>query len=162
MSDTVELTSTIRRWLETSAMRSMKEWRRYVRAAGLSMPQLTILMRLFYGGDCGVHDIGRHLDVTNPAASQLIDRLVTAGLVERSEDLDDRRARRVTLSPKGRKLIEEGIEERYRWVKDLSTVLSEEEQAALLQALPPLIAASRELSPDAIGEPRKRLPVQGE
>jgi DNA-binding MarR family transcriptional regulator len=140
----------------------MRDWRRYVRAAGLSIPQLTILMRLFYGGDCGVHDIGRHLDVTTAAASQLIDRLVTAGLVERSENVDDRRARRVALSSRGRLLIEEGIEERYRWVEDLAAVLSSEEQAALLQALPPLIAAGRRLGGDAIGDARKRLPDQGE
>jgi DNA-binding MarR family transcriptional regulator len=156
-----EAVTAIRQWMEASTLRSMREWRRYVRSAGLSTAQVIILMRLFYGGRCEVHDIGRHLDVTSAAASQLVDRLVNAGLAERSEDPEDRRVRTVTLSAKGRRLIEEGIEERYRWVEDLAAALSEEERAALLRALPPLIAAGRKLSTDAIGEPRERLPVQG-
>ena len=158
MAENREFSSTIRQWLEVFTIRSMRDWRQYVRTTGLSMPQLTILMRLFYGGECGVHDIGRHLDVTNAAASQFIDRLVSGGLGRRSEDPADRRARRLTLTPEGRALIERGIEERYRWVDELSTILAPEERAALLRALPPLIDAGKKLAAGAIDQQGERLP----
>lgn len=158
MDEKKEFNTTIRELLETFTVRSMRDWRGYVRNSGLSMPQLTILMRLFYGGGCGIHDIGRHLAVSSAAASQFIDRLVNSGLVERTEDPADRRARRLALTPSGRDLIERGVEERYRWVDELPAVLSPEEQAALMRALPPLIQAGRKLSGDAIREHGKRLP----
>ena len=50
--------------------------------------------------------IARHLGIGEPTASHLIDRLVQAGLVDRSEDPMDRRRAIVRLSPAGEELIE--------------------------------------------------------
>ena len=44
MQETRGPAELIRRWVQASDMRSMAEWRRFVRAAGLSMPQLGLLM----------------------------------------------------------------------------------------------------------------------
>jgi DNA-binding MarR family transcriptional regulator len=131
--------------MEAFIMRSFDAMNRYVKAAGLSMPQFSLLMRLYHGGDCEVHDIGQHFDVSSAAASQLVDRLVQAGLVARSERPEDRRVRQVALTRKGRALIDRGIEERNRWVDDLVERLSEKERAAVLRALPSLIEAEQSL-----------------
>src|SRR5208283_3212855 len=104
-----EVAGVIRQWMEAFTMRSLGDWRRFVKSSGLSMPQLSLLMRLYYGGGCGVHDIGSGFGVSSAAASQLVDRLVHAGLVARVEDPDDRRARQIALSAKGRGLIQRGI-----------------------------------------------------
>ena len=56
------------------------------------MPLLSLPMRLHYGGGCGVNDIGKGFGVSGAAVSQMVERLVQAGLVARVEDPDDRRA----------------------------------------------------------------------
>ena len=147
MKDKNEVAAIIRQWLESSWIRSMHDWRRSIRATGLSMPQLTILMRLFHGGGCGVHEIGRHLDVTGAAASQFVDRLVNAGLAERSEDPSDRRVRRIALTPRGRTVVVRSMKDRFRWVGELAAVLSDAERKAVLKAIPSLIAAERRIAP---------------
>ncbi len=58
-------------------------------------------MRLKHGGKSGVSEIGGQMGVTNAAASQAVDRLVHLGLIERTEDPDDRRAKRLTLTQAG-------------------------------------------------------------
>jgi DNA-binding MarR family transcriptional regulator len=153
MRDAEPLADSIRHLMETFFMRSMRDWTRYVRSAGLSLPQFGLLMRLHHGGHCEVREIGEHFDITSPAASQLVERLVQGGLVERTEDPDDRRARQITLSARGRALVEAGIRERYRWVGDLVTGLSSKEAAAVKAALPAFQAV---LAPTAKPAPQKR------
>ena len=141
MRETEHLAVSIRQLMETFFMRSMRDWTRYVKATGLSLPQFGLLMRLHHGGLCEVHDVGEHFDITSAAASQLVERLVQAGLVERTEDPEDRRARQVTLSVKGRSLVESSIIERYRWVEELVAGLSQKQRAAVQNALPAFRAA---------------------
>ena len=144
MQDTKTAT-ILRELMEAFFMRSMTGWRQFVKTTGLSMPQFGLLMRLYYGGGCEVHDLGTHLDVSSAAASQLVDRLVQAGLVQRTEDPEDRRARQVTMTTKARALIDRGMEEMYRWVDELVRGLNEEERDLALQALPALIHAEQRL-----------------
>ena len=143
MKDLKDIRPVIRQWMEAFTMRSMHEMGRYVKTTGLSMPQFSLLMRLYYHGGCEVHDIGRHFDVSSAAASQLVDRLVHAGLVARTENPDDRRARQIELSQKGRALIDTGVEKRYRWLDDMVAALSVKERTALLASLPHLIEAEK-------------------
>lgn len=164
MQDIREIVAVIREWMETFIMRSMRDMSRYVKTTGLSMPQFSLLMRLYYGGGCEVHDIGRQFEVSSAAASQLVERLVQSGLVARTENPDDRRARRIALSTKGRALIDRGIEERYRWVNELVAGLGAEERSGVLKSLPLLIEAEKKLpsieihhaARDAIHAARKR------
>ncbi len=154
----------IRELLEAFFMRSMTGWRQFVKSTGLSMPQFGLLMRLYYGGGCEVHDLGKHMDVSSAAASQLVDRLVQSGLVQRTEDPEDRRARQVTITAKARTLIDRGMEEMYRWVDELVRGLNGEERDLALRALPALIQAEQKLptihrtsaARDAIRTPRER------
>jgi DNA-binding MarR family transcriptional regulator len=140
-----EVALVLRQWMEAVAMRSLGDWRRFVRSSGLSMPQLSLLMRLYYGGGCGVHDIGKGFGVSSAAASQMVERLVQTGLVARGEDPDDRRARQIALSSKGRALIDRGIQERYRWVEDLVEELGAGQRTSVLRFLPQLIEAEKRL-----------------
>ena len=138
----------LREWIESITMRSLHEWWRYVRATGLSMPQFGVLMFLYHGGTCSVNDVGQRMEVTGAAASQLIERLVQANLVERSENPADRRARLITLTSKGRLLVKEGMLERHRWLDELVATLDEERRHAVITALSHLIDAEKQL-----GEP---------
>ena len=138
MPSSPQLTEAIRQAMDVFTTRSMHEWSRYVKTTGLSMPQFGILMHLYYRSSCGISHLSEHLDVSAPAASQLVDRLVQHGLLERVEDPHDRRAKQLTLTPKGRTLIETGIVERTRWVDELVQSLAPgeyEEMASALAAL---------------------------
>ena len=145
MQETKQIQSLLRQWVERFTMRSMHGMSRYARGAGLSMPQFSLLMRLYHTGACEVHDIGAQFEVSAGAASQLVDRLVQGGLVDRSEDPRDRRVRRIELSAQGRAFVEKGFAERYRWVDQLVEGLGAQERAGLARWLPALMEAEKAL-----------------
>src|SRR5688572_3802465 len=135
MTSTPQLIQTIRHFMDFAMHHTMRERAHFAKATGLSMPQFGILMQLHYRGNCGVSDIGERFDITNAAASQLIDKLVQSGLIQREEDPSDRRARLLNLTDKGRNLIQRGLEGRYRWVDQLAGKLSAEERDTVREAL---------------------------
>jgi MarR family 2-MHQ and catechol resistance regulon transcriptional repressor len=135
MSPTKVLTEVIREWSEVFMQRSMRDFKRFMNETGLSFSQINILMRLVHKGSTGVSEIGEQLGVTNAAASQAVDRLVGLELIERTEDPDDRRAKRLALTQKGRTLIEQGIEARSKWIESLMDVLTSEQQNMIITAL---------------------------
>jgi len=143
MSPTKELMEVIHAWSEVYMRRSGRDFKRFMDETGLSFSQLNVLMRLYHGGNSGVSEIGEQMGVTSAAASQAIDRLVTQGLIERSEDPSDRRAKRLALTPKGRTLIEKGIEARSQWVEGLTDAFTPEQQSMIVSALALLTEASR-------------------
>ena len=88
-------------------------------------------------------EVSERFDISAAAASQLVDKLVQAGYLERTEDPNDRRAKLLTLSAKGEELVQQGTEERYRWMDDLTSKLSTEEQAKVVEALNILTQAAQ-------------------
>jgi DNA-binding MarR family transcriptional regulator len=147
MDSSSKFTRLLREWAEVFIHRSMHDFMEFSRSAGLSMTQLSALMRLYHGGACAVSGLGSHLGVSNAAASQMIERLVQQKLLIRTEDPLDRRVKSVTLSPEGRTLIEAGLKARQRWTQELTGVLSSTEQETVAESLELLIAAARRETP---------------
>jgi DNA-binding MarR family transcriptional regulator len=150
MTSTPQLIQTIRHFMDFAMHHTMRERAHFAKATGLSMPQFGILMQLHYRGNCGVSDIGERFDITNAAASQLIDKLVQSGLIQREEDPSDRRARLLNLTDKGRNLIQRGLEGRYRWVDQLAGKLSAEERDTVREALKIMSQAAEELEAESM------------
>ncbi len=140
----------IRSWMDIFMHRSMRGWGQYAKSTGLGMPQFSILMQLHHKGSCGVSDISERFDITNAAASQLVEKLVQGAFVKRDEDPNDRRAKLLNLTDKGRKFIQRGIEERYRWVDELAERLTAEERAQVSEALNIMTKAAKELESESI------------
>jgi DNA-binding MarR family transcriptional regulator len=136
---------TMRQFMDIAMHHSIRERSRFAKSTGLSMPQFGILMQLHYRSNCGVSDIGERFDITNAAASQLVDKLVQGGLIQREEDPSDRRAKLLNLTAKGREFIQHGIEERYRWVDQLAEKLTPEERAKVMEALSIMTEAAKEM-----------------
>jgi DNA-binding MarR family transcriptional regulator len=145
MVDIPQISKSLHEWVEVTTHRAMRDQSRYVKSLGFSMPQFFLLMRVYYKKQCGISDLSEHMEVTTAAASQTVDKLVQSGLLEREEDPHDRRAKQVTLSPRGRELIERSIHERFRWVDELVTGLSKSECATVTDALIILSKAAHEL-----------------
>ena len=135
----------MRQLLDFAIHHSMRERAHFARATGLSMPQFGILMQLHYRHNCGISDISERFDITSAAASQLVDKLVQSGLIQREEDPNDRRAKRLNLTDKGRELIQRSMEERYRWVDQLAARLTPEERDKAIEALHIMIEAAKEM-----------------
>lgn len=154
MSSSRELARALHEWAEVFMGRSIQEFVRLSKTSGLSMPQVGTLMSLYHGKMCGVSDVGADMGVTNAAASQMVDRLVQLGLLARVEDPDDRRAKRLTLTRKGREFVQQSIEARMRWLDELSKVLTPERQAAIIAALGHLTEATRKI--DLAAPPTER------
>jgi len=136
MTNPLQIKTALRRWMEVVMTRSMQDWVRYVKASGFTMPQFRLLMQLYYQDTaCGISQISDDMSITNAAASQLVDKMVQGGLLERAEDPNDRRAKLITLSEKGREFVREGIEQRYLWVNSLAEALSDDECQSIAEAL---------------------------
>jgi DNA-binding MarR family transcriptional regulator len=145
MTKPTQFSQTLRAWMDAFMHRSMRGWSHFAKSTGLSMPQFSILMQLHHKGPCGMSAIGERFDISAAAASQLVEKLVQAGYLERAEDPADRRAKLLTLSAKGNELIKQGIEERYRWLDDLVLTLSAEDQRKTADALEILTKAAQQL-----------------
>jgi DNA-binding MarR family transcriptional regulator len=150
MTKPVQFTQAIRSWMDVFMHRSMRGWGLFAKATGLSMPQFSILMQLHHKGVCGISDISDRFDITSAAASQLVDKLVQSGLIKREEDPHDRRAKLLNLTDKGKELVQQGMEERYRWVDQLSERLTAEERVQISEALNIMTRAARELEAEPV------------
>ena len=145
MTEPLQFSQALRGWMDTFIHRSMHDSTRFVKASGFSMPQFFLLMQVHRHEHCGISDLSEHLEITNAATSQLVDKLVQARLLERAEDPNDRRAKQVSLTLVGEEIVNKAIAERSRWVDDLATVLNAEEQQKVAEALEILTKASRRL-----------------
>jgi DNA-binding MarR family transcriptional regulator len=145
MSKSIQIAQPLREWMDVFMHRSMRGWTHFAKSTGLSMPQFSIMMQLHYRGACGLSEISERFDVSAAAASQLVDKLVHAGYIERTEDPHDRRAKLLKLSTDGAKLVNDGIQERYRWVDALASKLNEAEQTQISAALLILTEAAQKL-----------------
>jgi DNA-binding MarR family transcriptional regulator len=150
MASVPQLIQTIRQFMDLAMHHTMRERVHFAKATGLSMPQFGILMQLHYRKDCGVSDIGERFDITNAAASQLVDKLVQSGLIQRQEDPNDRRAKLLNLTAKGRELIQQDVEKRYRWVDQLTGKLTAEERAKIAEALSIMTQTAQELETEPV------------
>jgi len=151
MTNTLQFTQSIRSWMDVFMHRSMRGWGLFAKSTGLSMPQFSIMMQLYYRGACGMSEISERFSVTPAAASQLVDKLVQSGFIVREEDPNDRRAKMLNLTDKGRETIRQGMEERYRWVDALTERLSEAERLQVSEALDIMTRAADGLE----GEPHR-------
>lgn len=152
MTQSPPFSQAIRSWMDVFMHRSMRGWGLFAKSTGLSMPQFSVMMQLHHRGNCAIGDISERFDITNAAASQLVDKLVQNGFIKRDEDPRDRRAKMLNLTDKGRDLIQRGIEERYRWVDELAGKLSVEERAKVTEALNIMTQAAKELEAQPVRE----------
>lgn len=139
---TDDFLGALHQWIEVFMRRSMRDFIQFTKENGLSMSQFNSLMYLKRRGSSAVSDIAEHLGVTTAAASQMIERMVQQGWLERTEDPADRRAKRIALTDKGQAMIGMSIRARQKWLDDLDDALNAEEKAQVIAALHILLEKS--------------------
>src|SRR3954465_14947015 len=93
-----ELSALVNAMLSHVHRRSAGDSLAIMTEAGLTMPQLVTLHMLAPAGGRSVGAIAASLRLSPPATSHLVDRLVRARLVVRTEDPDDRRQKRLAIT----------------------------------------------------------------
>jgi MarR family transcriptional regulator for hemolysin len=145
MSPAQTLTQALHAWVHAFMRRDMHNFMRFARDTGISMQQISALISLYHNANRGVTDIGDDLGVSSAAASQMIERLVQQGLLERSEDPNDRRAKQIVLTAKARELIEQSMQARQSWMEQLIQMLTPEQQEQIITSLTLLTETAKKL-----------------
>jgi DNA-binding MarR family transcriptional regulator len=108
---------------------------------GLSMPQLKLLYALEAAEEeLSVKALSNRLGCSLPGASRGVEALLQRGFVERREDDEDRRMKRVRISPAGRDVIARTSAIRLDALQQLLSELSDTERRDLARALSPIVA----------------------
>ena len=86
-----------------------------------------------------VKDLADLLGLSFPAASRTVEGLLRRGYLERREDAQDRRVKRVSLTPSGTRLVLKLNRERVAGLQEFATSLSERQRRRLSGALASLL-----------------------
>ena len=148
MGNSEEVVEVLREWTEVFMHRLMGSVVYVARQHGLSMSHVGALFQLSHLGMSSVSNIGDRLGVTRAAASQMLDRLVQHGLIARSEDPDDRRAKQIILTKLGDKFIDEAMKARKRWFLSVAEEMSVKERRTVVAGLRILLDKVRKVGPD--------------
>ncbi len=135
--------------LETvpAAMRAIRGQMRPGRGAAGSIPSVAAFRLLIYlrrHPGTSLSPVAEHLGVSLPAASQLAERLVQAGLVSRTSNARERRKVELRLTSAGLAALAERDERTRAWLRDRLAGLEERRLARLLEALTDLRTALAE------------------
>lgn len=153
------LDESLHQWMRVIMRHSMHNFMRFAKENNFSMAQINALFRISHKGACGVSDLGDELGITSAAASQLLEKLVQQGLVQRTEDPLDRRNKRIALTEQGNRILQESIQARQGWLNQLADLFTPAEQEQLNSALQLLIEKSKLLGEDDADLPNLRTLV---
>lgn len=112
----------------------------------LSVPQLRVVVMLYYGAPMNLRSIAEGLGVNASNATRACDKLVVAGLVSRNENPEDRRHRTLELTKEGRGLVQSLMTHRRAILDEIIGQLSPTEQRRLSRGLTAFLAAAEESS----------------
>ena len=101
-----------------------------------TLPRFDLMAQLERAPDgLKMNELSRRMMVTGGNITGITDQLVTEGLVDRVDVAGDRRAYRVRLTARGRKLFHEMAHQHERWILDAFAGLSDKEIGTLHKLL---------------------------
>ena len=107
-----------------------------IQQTGLGASDFAVLEALLHKGPLPVNTLGKKVLLTSGSITTAVDRLEGKGYVERSDDPDDRRVRRVALTRQGRALVAPAFARHERDMERLvSDALTNAERATLVNLL---------------------------
>lgn len=117
--------------------------------AGLTPTQLAALATIDRCGPVPIGALAVAEQITAPTATKIVDKLQDAGYVTRTDDPEDRRVKRVGLSPVGRAHLVEVRARKTAWLTTRLGELHADELQALAEALAVLERLAAPPSPQA-------------
>ena len=110
-----------------------------VERLGLSLSQIKSLGFMAERDPVTLGDIADEIGLSLPAVSRAVEGLHKRGLVKRVEDPADRRAKRVSLTAKGRRTFGGLIAMRVAGLRAFVETLDEDERRSVVEGLEPLM-----------------------
>ena len=109
-------------------------------ALDVTMSQTKLLQKLEHAdAELTLKQAAEMLRLSLPAVSRAVDDLVRRGMVERHEDVEDRRMKRIQLTDTGREIISKLNGARLLGLEQFTQTLNEDERQALVRALSVLL-----------------------
>lgn len=101
----------------------------------ITPPQFVALQWLLEHGDMTIGDLSNKMYLAFSTTTDLIDRMEKSELVQRVRDEQDRRVVRIHLLKEGERIIEEVIDKRQQYLKDVLNQFDLDEAAQLSKLL---------------------------
>ncbi|KAA9164448.1 MarR family transcriptional regulator [Amycolatopsis acidicola] len=117
------------------------------RTQALAPAQAKVLSQLSLGDSLTVSALAQAQDIATSSMTEVVARLVSAGLVTKTAAPEDRRVVRVSITRQGRQRLAQALEERTAMLEKRLADLSADEREKVAAALPALWKLA-ELSPD--------------
>jgi DNA-binding MarR family transcriptional regulator len=119
--------------------------------SGVTLHQLEVLRTLAGRGRVTMHELAALLGVGPSSATQLVDRLISRGLVERHTDPGDRRLVWIVATPRAAVVASQFSELKREIVRTLASSLDDDELTAFTGLLAKLAGGPR-IRIEALGE----------
>jgi DNA-binding MarR family transcriptional regulator len=129
---------TVANALRPVFLRIARELRRETEALGVTSRQVTLLWLVRSNPGLSLRELATEEGISAPALSDQIDRLETAGLVERVRSAEDRRRVGLVLTSTGSQLLQRVRSRRTTWLAARLDAIDEDELTAIALALPAL------------------------
>ncbi|MBY0756749.1 MarR family transcriptional regulator [Clostridium sardiniense] len=106
-----------------------------IRPSGLTASQFAVLEVLYSKGDLKICQIIDSILTTSGNITVIIKNLEKEGFVKKLKDPEDSRAVLISLTEKGREIIESILPKHFENIKNIFSVLDEEEKEQLIKTL---------------------------
>lgn len=107
----------------------------FIQENNLSNSQIMSLFYLRHNKKVSVNALARHLGISNPAVSQLVDKLVRTGLVQKIDNPQDRRGKLLTLTEEGKRLVSQAKIAHHQWIQELAETIEPEDIPVIKEAI---------------------------
>jgi DNA-binding MarR family transcriptional regulator len=136
-----KLEGILNRFAEAMSMILLDVHQQHLAELDLTLPQAQVLRVLRREGSVPTGQLATALRISAPAITQLTDRLIRKGLIERQAAEHDRRRVLVTLSGKGRRLVDQFRKRRLAIFSEGLAHLEAGERAEVVAALEKFVSA---------------------
>ena len=147
----VRVEQVLNSFAEVMSALMIDQYQQHVTELDLTLSQAQAL-RILRRGAVQTGQLACKLKISAPAITQLTDRLIRKGLIERSAAAGDRRCVIVALSEQGRQLVDQFRHRRREIFSRALDHLSREEQSEIIAALVKVVAALEKIETQAQAE----------
>lgn len=109
-------------------------------AAQLTILQLHALIFIDRNEAVTMTEVSNHFHISLPTATSLSNKLVTAKLIRRETNKEDRRLVKLVLTAKGKELLTEAMKQRSEKLRNFLSYLSDTQKEQLLHIMQSLVA----------------------
>jgi DNA-binding MarR family transcriptional regulator len=140
MPSSAAVEEVLNSFVEVMSRLMVDQYRKHITELELTLPQAQVL-RVLRRGPVTTGQLATELRISAPAITQLTDRLIRKGLIERRAAADDRRCVIVALSEKGSCLVDQFRERRRDIFSGALAHLSDADQQQVIEVLVRVVKA---------------------